>query len=153
MVENFGPGALDRMGFTWEHIRELNPGMIVASVKGFSDGHHYEDLKVYENVAQCAGGAASRHTSIGKHAQRTGRIKIAAFDGVSSPAAKIIEFDGQLTPKDRGDFNIDGTDTQDATALALAINRHPSLTPTCSSVRLSGLCPAAMGSIAGIGRR
>jgi len=59
LVENFGPGALDRMGFTWEHIRELNPGMIVASVKGFSEGHHYEDLKVYENVAQCAGGAAS----------------------------------------------------------------------------------------------
>jgi formyl-CoA transferase len=59
LVENFGPGALDRMGFTWEHIKELNPGMIVASVKGFSEGHHYEDLKVYENVAQCAGGAAS----------------------------------------------------------------------------------------------
>ncbi len=59
LVENFGPGALDRMGFTWKHIQELNPGMIVASVKGFSDGHHYEDLKVYENVAQCAGGAAS----------------------------------------------------------------------------------------------
>jgi formyl-CoA transferase len=59
MVENFGPGALDRMGFSWAHIQELNPGMILASVKGFSDGHHYEDLKVYENVAQCAGGAAS----------------------------------------------------------------------------------------------
>jgi formyl-CoA transferase len=37
----------------------LNPKMIMASVKGFSDGHSYEDLKVYENVAQCAGGAAS----------------------------------------------------------------------------------------------
>ena len=59
MVENIGPGALDRMGFTWEHIQSLNPKMILASVKGFSDGHHYEDLKVYENVAQCAGGAAS----------------------------------------------------------------------------------------------
>ncbi|HWI11293.1 MAG TPA: CoA transferase, partial [Burkholderiaceae bacterium] len=59
MVENFGPGALDRMGFTWEYIQKLNPGMILASVKGFSEGHHYEDLKVYENVAQCAGGAAS----------------------------------------------------------------------------------------------
>ena len=59
MVENFGPGALDRMGFTWDHILELNPKMILASVKGFSEGHHYEDLKVYENVAQCAGGAAS----------------------------------------------------------------------------------------------
>ena len=59
MVENFGPGALDRMGFSWERIMELNPRMIMASVKGFSDGHSYEDLKVYENVAQCAGGAAS----------------------------------------------------------------------------------------------
>jgi len=59
MVENFGPGALDRMGFKWERIQELNPKLILASVKGFSDGHSYEDLKVYENVAQCAGGAAS----------------------------------------------------------------------------------------------
>lgn len=59
LVENFGPGALDRMGFSWERIQELNPRLIMASVKGFSEGHHYEDLKVYENVAQCAGGAAS----------------------------------------------------------------------------------------------
>jgi len=59
LVENFGPGALDRMGFSWERIQALNPKMIMASVKGFSDGHSYEDLKVYENVAQCAGGAAS----------------------------------------------------------------------------------------------
>ena len=33
LVENFAPGALDRMGFTWEHIHALNPRMIVASVK------------------------------------------------------------------------------------------------------------------------
>jgi formyl-CoA transferase len=58
LVENFAPGALDRMGFTWEHIQQLNPRMIVASVKGFGPGP-YVDCKVYENVAQCAGGAAS----------------------------------------------------------------------------------------------
>ena len=58
LVENFAPGALDRMGFTWEHIQSLNPKMIVASVKGFGPGP-YEECKVYENVAQCAGGAAS----------------------------------------------------------------------------------------------
>jgi formyl-CoA transferase len=57
-VENFAPGALDRMGLTWEHIHELNPRMIVASVKGFGPGP-YEECKVYENVAQCTGGAAS----------------------------------------------------------------------------------------------
>ncbi|VVE69125.1 formyl-coenzyme A transferase [Pandoraea anapnoica] len=58
LVENFAPGALDRMGFTWEHIHSLNPRMIVASVKGFGPGP-YQDCKVYENVAQCVGGAAS----------------------------------------------------------------------------------------------
>jgi formyl-CoA transferase len=58
LVENFAPGALDRMGFPWEKIQELNPRMIMASVKGFGPGP-YEDCKVYENVAQCAGGSAS----------------------------------------------------------------------------------------------
>src|SRR6266700_4070111 len=58
LVENFGPGTLDRMGLTWEYVNKLNPRMIVASVKGFGPGP-YEDCKVYENVAQCAGGAAS----------------------------------------------------------------------------------------------
>src|SRR5437667_8151673 len=59
LVENFAPGAMDRMGFTWERIQELNPRIIFGSIKGFSEGSPYEDLKVYENVAQCAGGAAS----------------------------------------------------------------------------------------------
>ena len=58
LVENFAPGALDRMGFTWERIQEINPRMIMASIKGFGPGK-YEDCKVYENVAQCAGGSAS----------------------------------------------------------------------------------------------
>jgi formyl-CoA transferase len=58
LVENFAPGALDRMGFTWERVQELNPRMIMASVKGFGPGP-YEECKVYENIAQCAGGAAS----------------------------------------------------------------------------------------------
>jgi formyl-CoA transferase len=58
LVENFGPGVLDRMGFGWEKIHALNPRMIVASIKGFGPGP-FEDCKVYENVAQCTGGAAS----------------------------------------------------------------------------------------------
>jgi formyl-CoA transferase len=58
MVENFAPGAIDRMGFPWEKIQEINPRMIYASINGFGPGP-YEDCKVYENVAQCTGGAAS----------------------------------------------------------------------------------------------
>ncbi len=58
LVENMAPGALDRMGFGWERIREINPRIVVASVKGFGEGR-FENCKVYENVAQCAGGSAS----------------------------------------------------------------------------------------------
>ncbi|MAF95249.1 MAG: formyl-CoA transferase [Rhodospirillaceae bacterium] len=58
MIENFAPGALDRMGFNWQRIQEINPRMIYASVKGFGPGP-YENCKVYENVAQCTGGSAS----------------------------------------------------------------------------------------------
>ena len=64
MVENFSPGALDRMGFSWQRIQEINPRMIYASVKGFGHGP-YKDCKVYENVAQCAGGSASTTGEIG----------------------------------------------------------------------------------------
>ncbi len=58
IVENFAPGALDRMGFSWERIQEINPRIVYASVKGFGPGP-YVDCKVYENVAQCTGGSAS----------------------------------------------------------------------------------------------
>ena len=58
LVENFAPGALDRMGFSWDRIQQINPRMIYASVKGFGPGP-YADCKVYENVAQCAGGSAA----------------------------------------------------------------------------------------------
>ena len=50
---------MDRMSLTWEHIQELNPKVIYGSVKGFNDQSPYSDLKVYENVEQCARSAAS----------------------------------------------------------------------------------------------
>ncbi len=58
LIENFGPGVLARAGFDWEHIQDLNPRMVYASIKGFGPGP-YQDCKAYENVAQCMGGAAS----------------------------------------------------------------------------------------------
>ncbi len=71
MVENFAPGAIDRMGFPWKKIQEINPRMIYASVKGFGPGP-YEECKVYENVAQCTGGAASTTGEIGGFPMVTG---------------------------------------------------------------------------------
>jgi len=58
LVENFGPGVLDRQGFTWEKIQEFNPRMIYASIKGFGPGK-FEDAKAYEPIAQAMGGSMS----------------------------------------------------------------------------------------------
>jgi formyl-CoA transferase len=71
MVENYAPGAIDRMGFPWEKIQQINRRMIYASVKGFGPGP-YEDCKVYENVAQCTGGAASTTGEIDRVPMVTG---------------------------------------------------------------------------------
>ncbi|WP_454345475.1 formyl-CoA transferase [Streptomyces canus] len=56
LVENFAPGAVERMGFSWERIRELNPRIVYASIKGFGPGP-YTDFKAYEVVAQAMGGS------------------------------------------------------------------------------------------------
>jgi formyl-CoA transferase len=58
LAENFGPGALARMGFTWDTLREINPRLIFASIKGFGDGP-YTHFKAYEVVAQAMGGSMS----------------------------------------------------------------------------------------------
>jgi formyl-CoA transferase len=59
IMENFGPGVLDRFGFTWEKIHEVNPRIVMGSIKGFGSSGPYSDFKAYENVAQAMGGAMS----------------------------------------------------------------------------------------------
>jgi len=59
VMENFGPGVLDRFGFPWEKIREINPRIVMGSIKGFGSSGPYAQFKAYENVAQAMGGAMS----------------------------------------------------------------------------------------------
>ena len=59
LMENFGPGVLDRLGFPWEKVHEINPRIVMASVKGFGSEGPYAAFKAYENVAQAMGGAMS----------------------------------------------------------------------------------------------
>lgn len=58
-VENVGPGAADRAGFGWDAVHAMNPKLIMASLKGFNKGSRFENVKAFEPVAQCSGGAAS----------------------------------------------------------------------------------------------
>jgi len=59
VMENFGPGVLDRLGFTWEKIHEINPRIVMGSIKGFGSSGPYAEFKAYENVAQAMGGSMS----------------------------------------------------------------------------------------------
>jgi formyl-CoA transferase len=59
VVENFGPGVIDRLGFSWEKVHRINPRIVMASIKGFGSTGPYAEFKAYENVAQAMGGAMS----------------------------------------------------------------------------------------------
>ena len=59
VMENFGPGVLDRLGFSWEQVQKINPRIVMASVKGFGTEGPYAAFKAYENVAQAMGGSMS----------------------------------------------------------------------------------------------
>jgi formyl-CoA transferase len=59
LLENFGPGAMDRLGLGWEVLKELNPRLIYATIKGFGSYGPHAHFKSYEPVAQAMGGAMS----------------------------------------------------------------------------------------------
>jgi formyl-CoA transferase len=56
LVENFGPGVVDRFGFDWARLQEINPRLVYASIKGFGPGKYF-DFKAYEIIAQAMGGS------------------------------------------------------------------------------------------------
>lgn len=58
-IENLHPGAMDKLGFSWEVVHKLNPKCIYGTIKGFPISSKYKDLKAYEPVAQVTAGAAS----------------------------------------------------------------------------------------------
>lgn len=58
-VENLHPGAMDKLGFSWEEVHKLNPRCIYGTIKGFPPTSQYKDLKAYEPIAQVTAAAAS----------------------------------------------------------------------------------------------
>ena len=58
-VENFGPGVIERLGFGYDEVRQINPRIIYAQIKGFSEGSPYESFLAFDMIAQAVGGVMS----------------------------------------------------------------------------------------------
>ena len=136
MMENFGPGVLERLGFTWEKIHSINPKIVVGSIKGFGSSGPYADFKAYENVAQAMGGAMSTtgvpdgppfvtgaqigdtgtglHLAIGllaalHHASRTGQgqyVEVAMMDGVMNLCRVKFRDHQRLTRQSLSEYSV-----------------------------------------------
>jgi formyl-CoA transferase len=58
-IENFGPGVIERLGFSYDEVRRVNPKIIYAQIKGFGPGSPYESYLAFDMIAQSVGGALS----------------------------------------------------------------------------------------------
>lgn len=59
MIENFAPGAIERLGLSYDVVKEINPGIIYAQVKGFGEGSPFEKNLAFDMIAQACGGTFS----------------------------------------------------------------------------------------------
>jgi formyl-CoA transferase len=58
-VENFAPGVIERLGFSYADVQRINPRIIYAQIKGFASGSPYESYLAFDMIAQAVGGALS----------------------------------------------------------------------------------------------
>jgi len=136
VVENFGPGVIERLGFSWEKVQQINPRAVMASIKGFGSSGPYADFKAYENVAQAMGGGMSTtgvpegppfvagaqigdtgtglHLVIGilaalNHRHATGRgqyVEVAMMDGVMNLCRVKFRDHQRLTRGDMPEYSV-----------------------------------------------
>lgn len=52
LIENFRPGTMERLGYGYENLREVNPGLIYASISGYGHTGPYRDRGGFDLVAQ-----------------------------------------------------------------------------------------------------
>jgi len=71
-VENFGPGVIERLGFGYDVVKEINPRMIYAQIKGFSAGSPYETFPAFDMTAQAVGGSLATTGETGGRPIRPG---------------------------------------------------------------------------------
>ena len=71
-IENFGPGTIERMGFSYDEVKKINPRIIYAQIKGFAPDGPYANYLSFDMIAQATGGAMSVNGEAGGPPLRSG---------------------------------------------------------------------------------
>ncbi len=58
-IENFAPGVIERLGFGYDEVSKLNPGLVYAQIKGYAPGSPYEKFLSFDMIGQAVGGVMS----------------------------------------------------------------------------------------------
>jgi formyl-CoA transferase len=58
-IENYSPGAIERLGFSYEEVKAINPRIIYAQIKGFASDSPYSKFLCFDMIAQSTGGLLS----------------------------------------------------------------------------------------------
>ena len=85
LLQNFRPGAMARMGFSEEKVREKNPGIIYVSISGFGEKGPYSHKRVYDPIIQGLSGATDIQAD--RKSGRPNMIRIILADKVSALTA------------------------------------------------------------------
>lgn len=56
LIENFRPGTMDKMGFSWEEVHKLNPRLIMASINGYGKGSPYYHRPGFDSIMSASTG-------------------------------------------------------------------------------------------------
>ncbi|MDP6064175.1 MAG: CoA transferase [SAR202 cluster bacterium] len=65
VIENFGPGGMERFSLGYQRVKAIDPQIIYASIKGFGTYGPYSEYKSFENIAQAMSGAMSTNGQAG----------------------------------------------------------------------------------------
>jgi CoA:oxalate CoA-transferase len=159
LLENFKPGTLDRLGFTWPTLRSLNPRLIYCHISGFGQTGPYRDRPSYDIIAQGMGGLMSitgepdgGPTRVGASVGDLGAALYAAVGILAALQARLTTGQGQEIDVALLDCQVAllenavmryATTGQSPQRIG---NRHPSITPFCTVPTANGYITVAAGN-------
>jgi CoA:oxalate CoA-transferase len=159
LVENFRPGTMEKLGYPFEVLKEINRKLVYTTVSGFGHTGPFNHKPAYDIIVQALGGMMSITGEEGGIPMKVG----ASIGDITAGLFAAIGTLGALTSVSKGregqHVDISMLDSQVA-ILENAIsryfvggevpspigNRHPSITPFCSFPTSNGYIIVAIGN-------